>query len=192
MFVLPTKQRHLSSVPPECCFASGCHRGRRNPAKPPWSIVYSGNCFDASYANFCIRARLWKGGLSCILVMAGSRVMGHNMLTSHHPQWPFHIWSVASPTGGQLEGVGGGETKQKDALSNSTMVCRRACCIQNYLGHVTNCWVYEFSLKGGFCCKLIFNIKKFSLYWGKTLVSIAIIYKYVCQTWIHSFLLLIL
>ena len=104
MFVLPTKRGHIS-------WNAALHGDAigRAGTKPSLAIVYSGNCFDASYANFCIGVKLWKEeGLCCTLVMAGSRVMGHNMLTRHHPQWPFHIWSVASP--GQLEAVGG-ETK---------------------------------------------------------------------------------
>ena len=65
MFVLTTKQRHISRN----AALHGDARlpeGRRNQAPSP--IVYGGNCFDASssfYANFCIGVKLWKEGLCC-------------------------------------------------------------------------------------------------------------------------------
>ena len=149
MFVLPTKRRHIS-------WNAALHGDAigRAGTKPSLAIVYSGNCFDASYANFCIGVKLWKEeGLCCTLVMAGSRVMGHNMLTRHHPQWPFHIWSVASP--GQLEAGGWGNK----ALSNSTRG-GRAGCIQNYWSHVTNCRVLNSFQSGEVLLQTLFQHEK--------------------------------
>ena len=125
--------------------------------------------------------------------MAGRRVMGHNMLTRHHPQWPFHIWSVpASPPtisgwGKQSKRTlyqtqpwtGGGELavfKTTEAMSQI------AVSINSHHGGVL------------YCCKLSFSMKKFSPKFRININEPArdpVIYKYLYQTWIHSFLILI-
>ena len=124
--------------------------------------------------------------------MAGRRVMGHNMLTRHHPQWPFHIWSVpASPP--TISGWG----KQSKRTLYQT---------QPWTGEES--WLYSKLVKpcrkllglsiltmGGSCCKLNFSMKKFSPKFRININELGRdpgIYKYSYQTWIHSFLILIL
>ena len=124
--------------------------------------------------------------------MAGRRVMGHNMLTRHHPQWPFHIWSVpASPP----TISGWGKQSKRTLYQTQPWTGGRAGCIQNYWSHVANCWSIN-SHYGGvlYCCKLSFSMKKFSPKFRININEPArdpVIYKYLYQTWIHSFLILI-